>query len=284
MFAARGYEVVALAHGAPGRAHPGVRWIQADLMDAAAMQRLIDAERPDGLVHAAWRGVHGDVMSSPENWPFVGASAALVAAFAAAGGKRAAVIGSCAEYDWSDGICRAGVTPLTGQSLYGAAKNALRAQFAQISLNTGLSWVWPRPFFLYGPGEHPSRLVATVVAALLEGRPAALSHGAQVRDYCYIGDVAEGVLTAFESAEQGAIDLASGEAVSVRRIAEEIAAQIGRPELLQFGARPAPAAEAPLVLGDAGPAFDRLGWRVRTSLHEGIARTIEAARLARNVR
>ncbi|MGE3141912.1 MAG: NAD-dependent epimerase/dehydratase family protein [Hyphomonadaceae bacterium] len=282
LFAARGYEVLALTRTpAAQAAQAGVRWVGGDLLDASALARLIAAERPQGLVHAGWRAVHGDVMAAQENWAFVEAGAALFAAFAAAGGARAAVIGSCAEYDWSAGLCQEGVTPMNAQSVYGQAKNALRARLSAMSAAEGFSLVWLRPFFLYGPGEHPSRLVAAVIDALLDGRPAALSHGAQTRDYAFVRDIAAGVLAAYESEAAGPIDLASGQAVSIRRIAEEIGAQIGRPDLLHFGARAAPPDEAPCVLGDPAPALARIGWRAATPLREGLALTIAAARAAR---
>lgn len=257
-----------------GRVEP----VQVDLFDRATTRLALEKFRPTHMIHAAWLPVHGDVMGNPRNWDWLKASIDLVEAFRAFGGQRAAVVGSCAEYDWHDGVCRPDTTPLVAGSLYGGAKNALRNSLEVFSKSSGLSLVWPRPFFIYGPGEHPTRLVAHVIHALLEGRLAEISHGRQIRDYLHVDDVACGIVTSLLSEHEGPVDLASGDPISLREIVSEVARQIGREDLVRFGVRKSPADEAPVVLGDPDPAKAAIGWRRSLTLSDGIADTIEAAR------
>ena len=58
----------------------------------------------------------------------------------------------------------------------------------------GLSGAGRAMFFLYGPHEHPERLVSSVILALLRGEPAKSSHGRQIRDYMHVQDVADGLV------------------------------------------------------------------------------------------
>ena len=57
--------------------------------------------RPEVLIHLAWYAEHGKYWTSPENVRWVEASLALLRGFAAAGGRRVVMAGTCAEYEWS---------------------------------------------------------------------------------------------------------------------------------------------------------------------------------------
>lgn len=99
-----------------------VRWHQADLLDRGSVEALLDSVRPSHLLHLAWFSGHREIYSSPENNRWVRASLGLLAAFQGRGGKRAVFTGSCAEYDWSEGLCSEHETPLRPASVYGASK------------------------------------------------------------------------------------------------------------------------------------------------------------------
>lgn len=259
---ARGLEVLAPSSAA------------LNLLDGESVRTYLAAHRPSHLLHAAWRAVHGDVMASADNLLWLQASLGLVKAFREAGGTRFAGLGSSAEYDWSYGVCRTGITPLNPSTPYGAAKHALRLGAESYSKAVGLSFVWPRVFFIYGPGEHASRLSVYVLKSLLAGETADLTHGRQIRDYLYITDVAEGVAAALLSAQEGETDIASGAPFAVRDIVGEIGRQVGRADLLAFGAKPSPAHDLPVVLGDGSHARMHIGWAPRFTLEQGIAEMI----------
>jgi nucleoside-diphosphate-sugar epimerase len=281
--AARGFDVVATARGPAPVDDPTVRWRQLDLLTPGAAAQLFDAERPTHLLHVAWlSSTSGEVMTSPANADWLSASLELVGAFARAGGARVAVVGSCAEYDWTYGLCRAGLTPHAPASLYGACKHALRVALEPLAQHAGLSLVWPRAFFVYGPRERKERLAASVIAALLDARPAPLTHGRQIRDFLHVDDLAEGLAASLDSHVTGAIDIVSGEPLALRDLAQEIARQIGRPDLLRLDALPARPDEPKVILGDGAPARRLLSWSPRFTLQTGLADTIAAARATRH--
>ena len=246
-----------------------------NLLDEARVQSYMARTRPTHLLHAAWRPVRGDVMRSTENFAWLKASLCLFEAFHAAGGTRVASVGSCAEYDWSYGLCRTGITPLKPTVPYGAAKHALHVAMESYARQVGLSFVWPRVFFVYGPGEHETRLGVYVLKSLLQGRPAELTHGRQIRDYLHVRDVGEGIVAALLSKHQSEIDIARGEPMALRDLALEIGRQTGRAELLRLGARPAPAQEAPVVLSDTAHARAHLDWAPRIRLDQGVAEMVD---------
>jgi nucleoside-diphosphate-sugar epimerase len=276
---ARGYEVHALTSQSPP--HPresaeGVHWHQVDLL-AGTPTELVSELRATHLLHCAWYMAPERLYSSLENFRWVRASLGLLESFAAAGGTRAVLLGSCAEYDWSEGVCVEGRTPTVPTSTYGVCKLALGQLALAFARQAGISCAWARVFFLYGPHENPNRLVASVVRALLRGEPADCSTGEQMRDFLHASDVADACAAILDSGVEGAINVASGEPVAVRDVVYGIADLLGRRDLLRLGARSA-AHEPPLVAADVGRLTNEVGWSPRFDLSSGLADTIRSWR------
>jgi len=273
-----GWEVHAVATRPPKEdspdAHDGSTWHVTDLLDREAMRRLVERSRPSHLLHLAWYTAPGDCYHSPENERWAAAGRELLEAVAEHGIRRAVVAGSCAEYDWTAGHCSERETPLTPATAYGAAKDALRRDFEAWAEAPGRGGAWARLFFLYGPGEHPDRLVPYVIRSLLREEPAECTHGEQLRDYLYVADAAEALVRLLESGVEGAINLASGEARPVKEVILQTAHQIGRPDLVQLGARSPSPHEPPRIEADVTRQTTELGWHPGTSLEAGLGRTI----------
>lgn len=268
-----GYEVHAVSR-LPPRRPSGAAWHAVDLLDPEAVRFLVDTVRPTHLLHLAWYVVPGKLITAPENFDWVTASFELVRRFAEAGGTRLAVCGSGYEYDWSYGYCTEGLTPCQPDTVYGACKHALHEMVRSYAAGRPLSTAWPRVFFLYGPQEHPQRLVSSVIQALLRGQPAACSHGRQIRDYLHVQDVADGLVAVLDAAVQGAINVSSGRATTLREIVLTAGRLVGRPELVHLGALPARANDVPLVVG-ANTRLAGLGWEPRYDLECGLRQTID---------
>jgi nucleoside-diphosphate-sugar epimerase len=254
--------------------HEGTVWHAADLLDREQMRRAVARVRPSHLLHLAWYTVPGDLYHSAENQRWVTAGRELLAAVAEHGIRRAVVAGSCAEYDWTGGRCSEAETPLAPATAYGAAKDELRRSFEPWAAESGRSGAWARLFFLYGPGEHPDRLVPYVVRSLLADQPALCTHGEQRRDYLYVVDAAEALVRLLGSEVRGAINIASGTARPLKELIHAVAAQLERPELVRLGARPASPHETPLIEADVQRQTTELRWRPPTSLADGLERTI----------
>jgi nucleoside-diphosphate-sugar epimerase len=244
----------------------------ADLLAPGTAARLVDEVRPTHLLHLAWYAEPGAFWQSPENARWRDASVRLLETFAESGGSRAVVAGTCAEYDWSgDGVLSERSTPLEPLTPYGAAKNAVRVSAEGMSLSSA----WGRIFFLYGPHEDERRLVSSVTRALLAGTPARTTHGCQVRDFLHVAEVGDAFAALLDSDVEGAVNVGSGEGVSVADVVARIADLVGRPELVELGALEAPAGEPPLLVADVQRLRDEVGWRPSRALDEGLRDTVE---------
>ena len=251
---ARGFEVHAVHSRSEPDPVPGVTWARADLSNQAEVLDLLSRVRADHLLHAAWYVEPGSLISSIENMRWVSASVDLIRAFREAGGQRCVIVGSCYEYDWRYGYCEESLTPRVPDTFYGAAKNGLQEAFRGYCMATGLAGAWGRLFFLYGPRENRRRLVPSVALSLLRGELARSSHGTQIRDYIHVQDAADGLVALLASSAEGAFNIASGQAVTIRTIVEKIGHFSGRAELLEIGAIAARNNDAPLVVADVGKA------------------------------
>lgn len=274
-----GYEIHAVggqrAPETPGR---DIAWHQANLLEPGEITLLIEKIRPTHLLHFAWYAVPGKYWTAPENLAWVRATINLMQVFSDHGGARAVMAGSCAEYDWKFDYCSELFTPCRPATLYGACKQATQILLDGWSRQTGISGAWGRIFFLYGPGEHPSRLVPSVINSLLRNEPARCTHGNQVRDFMHVEDVAGAFVALLNSDARGAVNIASGTAVPLRQVIHSIAGQMNKRELIQLGAVPAPAGEPAALIADVGRLRDEVGFRPRYELEQGIARIIEHMR------
>lgn len=271
-----GFQVHPVSRRTPSEpAVEGLRWEQADLLDPASPAELLARVAPTHLLHLAWYAEPGAFWNSPENLKWVEASLRLIRAFAENGGRRAVFAGSCAEYAWGERVlCNERETPCDPATLYGASKHALHLIADRFAERAGISLAWGRVFFVFGPGESDARLAGSIARSLVLGEPAFLSHGNQVRDFLYSEDLAEAFVALLRSPVEGAVNLASGNPLSVRELAEALGAAAGRPDLLRFGAREAPAGEPSELLADVRRLRAEVGWSPQVSLQQRVSDTI----------
>lgn len=272
---ARGWEVHAVAYPCVPDDLPGIEWHPGDLLVPGDGRTVARNAQADVLLHLAWYVAPGRWASAEENLDWVGASLDLVRAFREAGGRRLVVAGSCLEYDWAYGYCSEARTPCVPHTLYGTAKHALRLLVEGYAGKSGLSVAWGRVFFLFGPYEHPDRLVASVIRALLQGQRARTSHGMQVRDYLYSADVGDAFAALVESDLTGPVNIASGRAITLRALAGRAGELLGCPDQIDFGAIRAAPTDRPLVVADVTRLSEELQWQPTYSLDEGLSKTIE---------
>jgi nucleoside-diphosphate-sugar epimerase len=274
--ARRGEQVSAITAGASPPVVEGVRWHRVDLGDEAELGDLIDELAPERLVHLAWHVEPGSFWSSSENVLWVERSLRLVRAFASAGGRRAVMIGSCAEYDWSSAgePLEETRSPLRADTLYGAAKDGLRRVSEAYAAEQGIELAWARLFHLYGPREAPGRLVSSIVAALLAGETVDTTSGRQRRDFMHVEDVAGALLALLDSRVCGPVNIATGVAVEVAEVIERLGRLTGQSHLLRRGALPDRPGEPPLLVGCVRRLREEVGFRPRFTLEEGLADTV----------
>ncbi len=248
--------------------------------DLSALPQAADRIRsfcPDLIIHLAWQGARTFGRQDDPNQVFdnVAGSLELVRLAGEMQCRRWIGLGTAMEYGHFAVPQREDGTPQP-TSLYGAAKYSVGLLAERLCRAYGIQFTWLRLFYAYGPGDAPARLIPNVIDTLLRGEKPALSPGEQQWDYLYISDLVEALFwVATSPAAQGVFNVGSGEAHPIREIVETIRDLIDPSLPLGFGEAPYRPGQVMHLQADIRKLRTATGWRPRTSLAEGLRRTVE---------
>jgi nucleoside-diphosphate-sugar epimerase len=270
-----GHEVHAVSFKKKPKKETNIKWHQADLKNSTQTQNLIEKIQPTHLLHFAWCAEPGKFWTDPENIQWVEASYNLIKFFHAQGGIRAVVAGSCAEYNWNKSIYSEKARPEKPATLYGKCKQELQIKIESFCNEVNLSLCWGRVFFVYGPYEHPARVVSSVVRSLLNNEFAKCSNGKQKRDLLFVEDVASGFVSILENKITGIVNIGSGEGIALKDVIKTIGDKIGRSNLIQMGTLLSPANDPLTLVADTKRLTEEVGWVPKFDINTGLDRTIQ---------
>lgn len=202
----------------------------------------------DTVIHVAWYAEPGKYLQSAKNLDCLAGTLQMAKGAARAKVRRFVGIGTCVEYDLAGSVLSVD-TPLRPVTPYAGAKAAAFMALSQWLPSQDVEFAWCRLFYLHGEAEDERRLVPYIRSKLAAGEPANLTSGNQVRDFLDVREAGRLITDIALSRKQGAVNICSGIPMKVRQLAEQIADEYGRRDLLAFGARPDDPLEPPSVVG-----------------------------------
>ena len=136
----------------------------------------------------------------------------------------------------------------------------------------GLDITILRPFNIYGRGQRPDFLVASVVGQVKGSGRVKVHDLAPRRDYLHVDDMAEAFLRAAAGRKRGlkVFNIGSGRSHSVREVIETAFLFAGKPRKVTVTGRKR-RGEVPDVVADIKAAQRELRWRPQTALARGVA-------------
>ena len=173
----------------------------------------------------------------------------------------------------------------TPRSAYGFSKLAGEIYCRALHDEHGLRYTICRPFNAYGPGELPddepgiAHAVPDLIAKVLSGRrPLPIfGSGEQTRTLTYVDDIADGIVTAMAhpAAENEDFNVSASEELTIAEIARIVWEECGEdPESFELERLPTFAVDVERRWPSVAKAEELLGWRARTPVRVGIARTV----------
>jgi UDP-glucose 4-epimerase len=267
-----------LSAGKRSQLNPKARFHEADLRDAAKVQRIIAEERPEAIIHLA---AQMDVRRSVADPAFdaqvnlVGFLNMMEAArqhglkrviFSSTGG---AIYGEQEQYPCNEDHPRRPISP------YGVAKFATEAYLHFYQAQYGIDYVALRYANVYGPRQDPhgeAGVVAIFCGRMLQDQPVTIyGDGEQTRDYVYVGDVVRANLAAVKSSVSGAFNIGTGVETSVNHLFQTLAHAAVSNRTPSYG--PARPGEQLRSVISPARAAKELNWRPEVSLADGLAQT-----------
>ncbi len=248
-----------------------------DLEQPGAIDSWIHNEAPSVIFNLAGYGVDRSERDERKcrrmNADLVGE----ICEAAAGAGARVVHTGSALEYGNIGGNLEEHGSPRP-DTLYGCTKLQGTLNLVKTCRRSGVRGISVRLFTVYGPGEHETRLLPSLLRSARERQGVSLSSGGQRRDFTFVEDVSEGLLRLGQADwEPGSIvNLATGELTSVRAFCEVAARILGIPaENLGFGRVPTRADEMAHDAVSIARLLELTQWQPSCNVAEGIRRTIQ---------
>jgi dTDP-glucose 4,6-dehydratase len=168
------------------------------------------------------------------------------------------------------------VNPIGPRGVYDEAKRFSEAMTMAYHRVHGVNTAIARIFNTFGPRMRleDGRAIPNFMVQALHGRPLTVfGDGAQTRSFCFVDDLVEGLLRLLHSDLHDPVNLGNPEEWTVQRMAESIRDLAGSKAPIIN--EPLPVDDPKVRQPDIANARARLGWSPKTSIAEGLARTLE---------
>ena len=279
--------------------NPGYAFEKADIRDAEAMARILDAHAPDAVMHLAAESHVDRSIDGPGDFVHTN----LVGTYTLLEAARMYLAGL-------DGACREAFRFLhvSTDEVYGDLHGkddlfredtsyAPSSPYAASKAGSDhLARAWGRTFKLpvlvtncsnnYGPCQFPEKLIPHMILNALQGKPLPIyGDGKQIRDWLYVDDHARGLLTVLETGELGEtyniggwnemqnIDVVKMICGLLDEMVTEKPAGVERFEDLITYVQDRPGHDVRYAI-DAGKIDRELGWKPAENFESGIRKTV----------
>ena len=261
---------------------PGFTFVHGDVLDAGLMREL--AEGATHVVHCAAIAGVDTVLESPVRTMrvnLIGTYSVLEAALAAGTVERLVEFSTSevfGTYAYKVAETAMTATGSVGEARWTYAVSKLAGEHMSKASHDelGLPAVSLRPFNVYGPGQIGGGAIRAFIEGALAGRDLVIhGDGSQIRAWCYVDDMVEGVLLALEHPAAVGESFNIGNArstVTIYDLAQRIKRLTGCSGEIVF--QPLHYTDVELRIPNVDKARELLGFEANVELDDGLARTI----------
>jgi UDP-glucuronate 4-epimerase len=256
---------------------PGFRFVEGDIRDAAALDRIAAESRVDAIIHLAARpGVRASVQAPDVCMDInVNGTVRVLEMARRRGIGRIIFASSSSVYGARNTI------PFREDDRVDRPESPYAASKAAGEL---LAWTWNRLFGIdisclrfftvYGPRQRPEMAIHRFTALIDAGEEVPVfGDGTARRDFTYIEDIVAGVIAALERARGFSIyNLGNSATVEVRELIDLIARTLGKSARVKN--LPPEPGDVPVTCASVDRAGADLGFRPATPIREGLARFV----------
>jgi UDP-glucose 4-epimerase len=272
------YDITVLDNETGGRREPHMQWpgrfIHGDIRDGNVVRTALDGV--EAVIHlAAHTSVIESIASPVHNFDVnVRGTLTLLEAMRKLGIPRminastgGGLVGERAASVHEDILPRPKVP-------YGASKLAAEGYCMAYAGSYGIATLSLRFSNVYGPGSgHKNSAVATFFKQIAANRPVSIyGDGAQSRDFIFVEDLCDGIVSAIDSPTEGAMQIGSGVTTTVNDLLDQIT-EIVAPIPVERVYTDSRCGEIRHTYCDVTRARTLLGFAPKMSLAEGLRAT-----------
>src|SRR3954470_21194074 len=262
--------------------HPNVKVIEGDVMDADSVRRAM--EGCDAVVHMASIAGVDTVLKNPVltmRVSMLGTMNVLEAAQAAGTVKRLIDFSTSEVFGrYAYNVTEWDATTLgaVGEArwTYAVAKLATEHLAMNYWKQYGLPTCSVRPFNIYGPRQVGEGAVHHFIVRALRGEPLQVHNdGAQIRAWCYVDDIVDGIMLALtnEAAVGHAFNIGNPRStLTIHSLAKEILRLASSSSHIEYVSWKQPDVE--LRIPNIDKARELLAYKPKVDLEEGLLRTV----------
>ena len=260
---------------------PGFRFVQADICDRGAVNRLFEEERPDAVVNFAAESHVDRSIDAPEVFlqTNVLGTAVLMDACRTHGLARFHQVSTDEVYgdlplDRPD-LLFTEASPLRASSPYSASKASGDLLALAYHRTYGLPVTISRCSNNYGPYQFAEKLIPLMISRALEDRPLPVyGEGLNVRDWLYVEDHCRAIDLILRRGKPGGVYNVGGRC-EMRNIdiVKLICRELGKPDSLIAYVEDRKGHDLRYAI-DPSRIQNELGWTPETGFQDGIRRTI----------
>jgi len=262
--------------------HPHVKVVVGDVTDAAAVTSAMQG--CDGVIHLASIAGVDTVLKNPVltmRVSMLGTMNVLEAAVAVGGIKRLIDFSTSEVFGrYAYNVTEWDATTLgaVGEArwTYAVAKLATEHLAMNYQKQYGLPTVSIRPFNIYGPRQVGEGAVHHFIVRALKGQPLHVHNdGAQIRAWCYVDDIVDGIMLALtrEEAVGHAFNIGNPRStLTIYALAKEILRLASSSSHIEYVPWKQPDVE--LRIPNIDKARELLAYQPKVDLEEGLLRTV----------
>lgn len=255
---------------------------KVDLTDKSAVLESFKSLQPEYVVHLASnknRSNDAQEFRNIYNTNLLMAENVIEACHELTGFKRLVTLGTCDEY----GLVPTPFKEMQKESpvnAYGLSKLAITNMLKTLSHTSAFPFITLRPSIIYGPGQSDDMFVSAMIKTLLSNEKFEMTLGKQKRDFVYVDDVVNALISATdadESVDGQVLNIGYGTSVPLDQMAATIASIIGgeAENNVELGALQYRPNEVMDYAVDISNAQAILNWTPRVSLEAGLTQTIK---------
>lgn len=253
-----------------------ITYLTGSLKDIHKWEEKLKIFNPEAAIHLAWEGIPDyGAENSSRNLEY---GLDLFNLLAKTKCRTILTTGSIWEYGKQAGKLfeDQAVTPFNN---FTAAKNSLNWMGSKIAKKHNINFIWTRLFYVYGPGQKGTSLIAYLIECIRKGEKPEIRNPNAENDFIYVEDAANAIVKLISEYNQSNIfNIGSGELTSVQTIINTIYDLSGKRNDYQLS-KQMPTDILSAGYADISKIEQAINWHPKIDIKKGLKKTLEYVKI-----